>query len=96
MARSPRRNCWAMNIMIKRPNPSIQPQTFESRQGYVEPPHCKANNKQIMAPIRNKAPTRSISMSLCLTVMPEIFLGGGLKNAATAPMAIAPTTSIKS
>lgn len=91
MARSPRRNCWAINIVIRRPNPSKQPQTFELRQGYVDPPHCRAKSNDMIAPMRKEAPIRSISMSLCLTVIPEIFLGGGLKNANTDPIAIAPT-----
>ena len=72
-------------------NPISRPQTFESLQGYVVPPHCSANNKQTTAEIRKNAPRKSIFFSFCLTVNvngPRLF--GGVKNRATDVKAIAP------
>jgi hypothetical protein len=73
VARSPRRNCWAMKGVIKRPNPRMQPQTLESCQGYVDPPHCSASRRHTIEQIRKPAPTRSISRIFSLVVKPLDF-----------------------
>jgi len=90
VARSPRRNCWIIKMMIRRPNPKIQPQTFESFHGYFEPPHCSASRRHTIAQIRNTAPTRSISRIFSLVVKPLDFRSGGLKKRKTVASAIAP------
>jgi hypothetical protein len=77
-------------MVIRRPNPMRQPQTFESDQGYKLPPHCKASSKQTIEQIKNRAPKRSISKIFCLVVMVLSFRFGGLKKSPTAAIDMAP------
>jgi hypothetical protein len=90
VARSPRRNCRKTKMVIRKPNPRMQPQTFESDQGYTLPPHCKASSKQTIEQIKNRAPKRSISKIFCLVVMVLSFRFGGLKKSPTAAIDMAP------
>jgi hypothetical protein len=66
-----------------RQKPNKQPQTLLSFHGYVIPPHWRARRRQTIAPIRNVAPTRSISLIFCLKLMWLKSRFGLLKKPAT-------------
>jgi hypothetical protein len=90
VARSPRRNCSTMKMMINIAKPSKHPHTLEFFHGYVDPPHCSAKSKQTIEQMRKSAPSRSISKIFCFKVNPEDLRLGGLKKRKTTAIAIAP------
>lgn len=63
--------------MIKiKANPIIVPKTLESDHGYIIPPHCRANNRDVIPPISSVAPMMSIWRIFCICDS-SVFAGGG-------------------
>lgn len=68
--------CSPVKIDIRSPNPSRQPQTFESDHENVVPPHCRASNRHTKAAMRSKAPGKSSLASFSVRVRDVDTFGG--------------------
>ena len=80
---------------MRSPKPSTHPQTLESDQGKVVPPHCKARSRHTNAASSSRAPGMSSLASFCFRDREEANFGavGALANIAmmmkeTNPMAV--------
>ena len=63
--------------MVSSPKPSRQPQTIESDQERVVPPHIKASSKQTRAALKSRIPPMSSLPSFCLGDSDKAVSGGG-------------------
>lgn len=65
-----------MNAIINNPNPSNNPQAFESDQGTSVPPHSRPRNKQTILEMKRIVPPRSILTIFSLNVRFNFSLFG--------------------
>lgn len=89
MALSASRHCIKQKVRSRRPKPIRRPITLLECQGNLLPPHCKARNRQLVAPRSTIIPRGSKCFSFSLAGR---FLSGSLLILTLRPRQTIPNT----